>query len=89
MLNEGGPETGEQIYIHFVQIYNWSECVFLEKFCSWSFCFIYLFFLPSFTLDIEAVSCDEMFVDCTGVLQHSCTSPMQFASFLRQEIEVH
>jgi nucleotidyltransferase/DNA polymerase involved in DNA repair len=51
--------------------------------------FIYLFFLPSFTLDVEAVSCDEMFVDCTGVLQHTCTSPMQFASFLRQEIEVH
>jgi len=52
--------------------------------------FIYLFFfLPSFTLDIEAVSCDEMFVDCTDVLQRTCTSPMQFASFLRQEIEVH
>lgn len=43
--------------------------------------------VAAFTLDIEAVSCDEMFVDCTDVLQCSCTSPMQFASFLRLEIE--
>lgn len=43
--------------------------------------------VAAFTLDIEAVSCDEMFVDCADVLQLSCTSPMQFASFLRQEIE--
>ncbi|XP_023724499.1 DNA repair protein REV1 isoform X2 [Cryptotermes secundus] len=43
--------------------------------------------VAAFTLDIEAVSCDEMFVDCTSVLQNTRASLMQFASFLRQEIE--
>lgn len=87
MLNEGGPETGEHNHIHIVYITEIN--VYLEKFCSWPFfIFYFIFFLPSFTLDIEAVSCDEMFVDCTNVLQRSCTSPMQFASYLRQEIEV-
>ncbi|XP_021918564.1 DNA repair protein REV1 isoform X2 [Zootermopsis nevadensis] len=43
--------------------------------------------VAAFTLDIEAVSCDEMFVDCKDVLRNTCTSPVQFASFLRQEIK--
>lgn len=42
----------------------------------------------SYTLDIEAVSCDEMFVDCTYLLNSTGTSVLQFASVLRAEIKV-
>lgn len=42
----------------------------------------------SFTLDIEAVSCDEMFVDVTDVLRSAEATPMQFATFIRSEIRV-
>lgn len=40
----------------------------------------------SYTLDIEAVSCDEMFIDCVGLLAETASSPFEFASMLRQEI---
>ena len=42
----------------------------------------------SYTLDIEAVSCDEMFVDCTELLRDTSTDPLELATFLRQEIKV-
>jgi len=45
MVNEGGPETGEQIHIHIV--YNWSECVFLEKFVVGPFVLFIYFFSPA------------------------------------------
>ena len=40
----------------------------------------------SYTLDIEAVSCDEMFIDCVDLLADTASSPLEFASMLRQEI---
>ncbi|XP_068083835.1 DNA repair protein Rev1 isoform X2 [Anabrus simplex] len=43
--------------------------------------------VASFTLDIEAVSCDEMYVDCTTVLKDTRASPLEFAAFLRQQIK--
>ncbi|XP_013790615.2 DNA repair protein REV1-like isoform X2 [Limulus polyphemus] len=43
--------------------------------------------VASYTLDIEAVSCDELFVDCTDVLQETGASPMEFGTFLRKEIK--
>ncbi|XP_065342179.1 DNA repair protein Rev1 isoform X1 [Cloeon dipterum] len=43
--------------------------------------------LASLTLDIEAVSCDEMFVDCTRLLAETDTRPLDFATFVRAEIK--
>ncbi|KAG8258420.1 deoxycytidyl transferase [Homalodisca vitripennis] len=43
--------------------------------------------IASYTVDIEAVSCDEMFVDCTNLLNVTGTSPQQLASLLRTEIK--
>ena len=40
----------------------------------------------SFTHDIEAVSCDEMLVDCTDLLASTGAEPEQFASLLRHQI---
>ncbi|XP_053995237.1 DNA repair protein REV1 [Hylaeus anthracinus] len=42
--------------------------------------------VASYTLDIEAVSCDEMYANCTVILQESCLTPMEFAAVIRQEI---
>ncbi|GAV03305.1 hypothetical protein RvY_13749 [Ramazzottius varieornatus] len=42
--------------------------------------------VASYTIDIEAISCDEMLVDCTDVLAASSTSPVEFVGFLRKEI---
>ncbi|KAI0238331.1 DNA repair protein REV1 [Lamellibrachia satsuma] len=42
--------------------------------------------VASYTHDIEAVSCDEMLIDCTDVLVDTSATPLQFASLLRQEI---
>jgi len=44
--------------------------------------------VASFTLDIEAVSCDEMFVDCTRLLKETNCHPLDFATFVRKEIKV-
>lgn len=44
--------------------------------------------VASFTLDIEAVSCDEMFVDCTQLLKETNSHPLDFATFIRKEIKV-
>lgn len=43
--------------------------------------------VASYTLDIEAVSCDEMYVDCTNVLEASALSPLEFATIIRNEIK--
>ncbi|CAH1408060.1 unnamed protein product [Nezara viridula] len=40
-----------------------------------------------YTLDIEAVSCDEMYVDCTELLRTTNISPLQFAQILRDEVK--
>ncbi|XP_061163999.1 DNA repair protein REV1-like [Saccostrea echinata] len=40
----------------------------------------------SYTHDIEAVSCDEMLVDCTDLLATTGAKPEQFASLLRNQI---
>ncbi|XP_067658458.1 DNA repair protein REV1-like [Haliotis asinina] len=42
--------------------------------------------VASFTHDIEAVSCDEMLVDCTDLLAITGTTPEEFATLLRKEI---
>ncbi|XP_017887122.1 DNA repair protein REV1 isoform X2 [Ceratina calcarata] len=43
--------------------------------------------VASYTLDIEAVSCDEMYADCTQILQASGLTPMEFATVIRHEIK--
>ncbi|KAI5749214.1 hypothetical protein M8J76_005611 [Diaphorina citri] len=42
--------------------------------------------IASLTLNIEAVSCDEMYVDCSQLLQELSLTPLQFASYLRETI---
>lgn len=42
----------------------------------------------SYTLDIEAVSCDEMYVDCSSLLSSTNVTPLEFATILRDEIKV-
>ncbi|XP_015172443.1 PREDICTED: DNA repair protein REV1 [Polistes dominula] len=42
--------------------------------------------VASYTLDIEAVSCDEMYVNCTKILEESNLMPMEFATVIRNEI---
>lgn len=43
--------------------------------------------VASYTLDIEAVSCDEMYADCTKILKMSGLSPLEFATIIREEIK--
>lgn len=43
--------------------------------------------VASYTLDIEAVSCDEMYADCTRILEASALSPLEFATIIRNEIK--
>ncbi|CAK1543218.1 unnamed protein product [Leptosia nina] len=43
--------------------------------------------IAQYTLDIEAVSCDEMYVDCTELLKNLGVSVEDFATILRQEIK--
>ncbi|KYQ48769.1 DNA repair protein REV1 [Trachymyrmex zeteki] len=43
--------------------------------------------VASYTLDIEAVSCDEMYVDCTKIFEASGLSPLEFATIIRNEIK--
>ncbi|XP_013397890.1 DNA repair protein REV1 [Lingula anatina] len=42
--------------------------------------------IASYTHDIEAVSCDEMYVDCTELLQDTGASPEELAAIVRQQI---
>ncbi|XP_072743244.1 DNA repair protein Rev1 isoform X2 [Anoplolepis gracilipes] len=43
--------------------------------------------VASYTLDIEAVSCDEMYADCTRILEASGLLPLEFATIIRKEIK--
>eukprot|EP00057_Strongylocentrotus_purpuratus_P008637 XP_011663111.1 PREDICTED: DNA repair protein REV1-like [Strongylocentrotus purpuratus] len=43
--------------------------------------------VASYTHDIEAVSCDEMFVDISGILRDTKASAEEFAQTLRKEIK--
>lgn len=43
--------------------------------------------VASYTLNIEAVSCDEMYADCTKILGMSGLSPLEFATVIREEIK--
>ncbi|XP_038212941.1 DNA repair protein REV1 [Zerene cesonia] len=43
--------------------------------------------IAQYTLDIEAVSCDEMYVDCTNLLKELDVSVEDFATILREEIK--
>ena len=45
-----------------------------------------MFFYYSYTHDIEAVSCDEMLIDCTDILSDTGVEPLDLASLLRREI---
>uniref|UniRef100_A0A1I8PNV4 DNA repair protein REV1 n=1 Tax=Stomoxys calcitrans TaxID=35570 RepID=A0A1I8PNV4_STOCA len=42
--------------------------------------------IAQYTLNIEAVSCDEMFVDLTDVLEELKVEPMEFVRAVREEI---
>ncbi|XP_075976629.1 rev1 DNA directed polymerase [Anticarsia gemmatalis] len=43
--------------------------------------------IAQYTLDIEAVSCDEMYVDCTELLADMNVNVQSFAAVLREEIK--
>ena len=40
-----------------------------------------------FTYDIEAVSCDEMLVDCSDLLADTGATPEEFATLLRKSVK--
>lgn len=42
--------------------------------------------VASYTLDLEAVSCDELYADITSVLRQSGLSPEEFATHLKEVI---
>ncbi|XP_046753704.1 DNA repair protein Rev1 isoform X2 [Diprion similis] len=42
--------------------------------------------VATYTLDIEAVSCDEMYADCTKIISESGLRPMEFAQIIRKQI---
>ncbi|KAJ8668696.1 hypothetical protein QAD02_010359 [Eretmocerus hayati] len=43
--------------------------------------------VASYTLNIEAVSCDEMYADCTKLLRCTGLTALEFATILRNEIK--
>ncbi|XP_011305060.1 DNA repair protein REV1 [Fopius arisanus] len=43
--------------------------------------------VASYTLDIEAVSCDEMYADISKILEESTLTPSEFAAIIRAEIK--
>ena len=43
--------------------------------------------VASYTLDIEAVSCDEMYTDISKILSKTSLTPLEFADILRREIK--
>ncbi|XP_076377427.1 rev1 DNA directed polymerase [Megalopta genalis] len=43
--------------------------------------------VASYTLNIEAVSCDEMYADCTKILEECSLTPLEFADAIRREIK--
>ncbi|XP_046625022.1 DNA repair protein REV1 isoform X1 [Neodiprion virginianus] len=42
--------------------------------------------VATYTLDIEAVSCDEMYADCTKIISESGLRPLEFAEIIRKQI---
>ncbi|XP_050425232.1 DNA repair protein Rev1 isoform X2 [Adelges cooleyi] len=48
---------------------------------------LYTHIMNDYTLDVEAVSCDELYLDCTQILETTKSSPLQLATFLRKEIK--
>lgn len=42
--------------------------------------------IASYTLDIEAVSCDEMYVEITNLLSETGISVEEWADYIRNEI---
>lgn len=46
------------------------------------------FHLYRYTLDVEAVSCDELYLNCTKILETTNASPIELATFIRNEIKV-
>ncbi|XP_055914234.1 DNA repair protein Rev1 [Eupeodes corollae] len=42
--------------------------------------------IAKYTLDIEAVSCDEMFVNLTDLINELQVDPMDFVTYVRQEV---
>lgn len=44
------------------------------------------YYVRRYTLDVEAVSCDEMYVDLTSLLSDIKMSPTDFVTHLRNEI---
>ncbi|GAB6019807.1 hypothetical protein CHUAL_001350 [Chamberlinius hualienensis] len=42
--------------------------------------------VASYTLDMEAVSCDELYIDCSSLLNETSSTPEQFASCLRNDV---
>ncbi|XP_026811513.1 DNA repair protein REV1 isoform X2 [Rhopalosiphum maidis] len=48
---------------------------------------LYTHILNEYTLDVEAVSCDELYLDCSHILETTKASPIELATFLRKEIK--
>ncbi|XP_050522654.1 DNA repair protein Rev1 isoform X2 [Daktulosphaira vitifoliae] len=48
---------------------------------------LYTHIMNDYTLDVEAVSCDELYLDCTEILETTKISPLQLAHVLRNEIK--
>lgn len=48
---------------------------------------LYTHILNDYTLDVEAVSCDELYLDCSHILETTKASPIELAMFLRNEIK--
>ncbi|KAG8227671.1 hypothetical protein J437_LFUL006982 [Ladona fulva] len=45
--------------------------------------------VASYTIDLEAVSCDELYIDCTSVLLEANCTPLEFAEHIRKEIKLY
>ncbi|XP_022180311.1 DNA repair protein REV1 [Myzus persicae] len=48
---------------------------------------LYTHIMNDYTLDVEAVSCDELYLDCSHILETTKASPFELATFLRKEIK--
>ncbi|CAI6345542.1 unnamed protein product [Macrosiphum euphorbiae] len=48
---------------------------------------LYSHIMNDYTLDVEAVSCDELYLDCSNILETTKASPFELATFLRKEIK--
>ncbi|VVC24976.1 Hypothetical protein CINCED_3A018327 [Cinara cedri] len=48
---------------------------------------LYTHIMNDYTLDVEAVSCDELYLNCTQILKTTNASPLELATFIRNEIK--